>query len=448
MRWPPVITMLGLATGHAFGACPYAGRDLGAGTLASVDNMGHGLSSPVVARRQLDRNRWRRPGTLVSTDSFEDSGVLSLNGTKLAYVSAEGNYTTSIWFKDLTTGVAQNLTDTDATHPDKSAPQGTYRPIWSPDGERLAFSSDRNSEWTGHGDGTGWEHTQTLSVYVVRPDGSDLRQIVSEDGYSLGSPSWSVDDSRILYNRIICEDTYAAHGTASQMEAVANQILSVDVATGNYIVNHTSGDYLKVNQHYVGNSSNIGYFIKGGDEEGINYTTLDASHTAFNLAYLPDPSWSPDGSKLGQRLGLRFMDVFPQLNNATSRMAITQKQLGNSSVILSSTHYTDLVDVYATGNSTEFGYIETGLSGAFQPTFSPDGTRIVYHLWNRTSDSTLGLQILDLTSGEITRLTDGQLDMGVRQPVVDDRFDIMTIRPDGTDLNRVTNSMINDAHAV
>ncbi|KAH6972798.1 hypothetical protein BKA56DRAFT_676612 [Ilyonectria sp. MPI-CAGE-AT-0026] len=30
----------------------------------------------------------------------------------------------------------------------------------------------------------------------------------------------------------------------------------------------------------------------------------------------------------------------------------------------------------------------------------------------------------------------------------EDRFDIMTIRPDGTDLTRVTDSLVNDAHAV
>ncbi|KAM0817323.1 putative Dipeptidylpeptidase IV N-terminal domain-containing protein [Seiridium cardinale] len=337
MRWPSVITMLGLATGHAFGACAYAGRDLGAGTLASVDSErdtagtwgvvymnriapGGSDATPLMSNQtrvmdyypswspdgnwivftserradgQSNIYRIRTNGssleTLVSNDSFEDSGALSPDETELAYV----------------------LT-----------------------GKELHCQC---LEWTGHGGGTGWEHTQTLSIYVP-PDGSDLRQIVSEDGYSLGSPSWSIDGSHILYNRITRENTYAAHGTASQMAAVASQILSVDVATGTDIVNHTSGDYLKANQHYFGNSSNIGYLIKGADRELFSW----------------DSDWN-----------YRFMDVFPQLHNATGRMATTQKQLGNSSVIVSSTHYTDLVDVYATGNSTELGYIEAGLSGAF-----------------------------------------------------------------------------------
>lgn len=483
--------------------------------------------------------------TLVSTDSFEDSGTLSPDGTKLAYVSTQGNYTTNIWVMDLATGTAQNLTDTEATRPDKNSPQGHYRPAWSPDGEWIAFSSDRNTEWTGHGDGTGWEHTQTLSIYVIRPDGSDLRQVVSEDGYSLGTPAWSPDGSRILYNRVSREDTYSSHGTAAQMATITGQIASVDVATGTDVVNHTTGDYLKVGQHYIGSTDNIGYLIKGGDYEGIHYTEADDTHKDFNLTWLRDPSWSPDGSQVvyevvswdqrapGRELfswdsewEYRFIDVFPMLNNATHRIAFTQKQLGNSSAVISDADFTDPVDAFevydlwSPDNATELTYIESGLGGAFQPTFSPDGSqiavgfgtwffdrgaepgtiyvanatgdsfedltqtpyelnagfpswspdgsRIVYRLWNRTSSSPLGLRVLDLTTGETSVLTtgwdntpgwspDGELIVFTRQVNwtaeygsrwYEDRFDIMTIRPDGTDLNRVTDSPANDAHAV
>lgn len=604
MRWSPALAVLGLAAGHVSGGCPYASQKTGAETRATdlnqtaaagkegifyMNRIAPGGSQLYIAnadgsnatalmanqtwamdyhpswspdgewitftseRRgdgQSDLYRVKTDGTgletLVSTDSFEDAAVLSPDGTKLAYVSTEGNYTANIWVKDLTTGVAQNLTDTDATRPSKQSPQGHYRPAWSPDGEWIAFSSDRNTEWTGHSDGTGWEHTQTLSIYLIRPDGSDLRQLISEDEYSLGTPAWSADGSRILFNRVSREDTYGSHGSTSQMDAITGQILSVDVATGTDVVNHTSGDYVKVWQAYIGNSSNIGYLVKGGDDEGINYTLPDATHTAFNLTNLRDPSWSPDGSKVvygvwnwdQRQIGIelfswddnwdyRFMDVFPVLNNATGRIAITQKQLGNSSVITSSTEYTDVIDafdvydVWEQTNSSDLDYVSSGLAGAFQPTFSPDGsqvavglgtwffnrnaysasiwlanstngddyedltktaddlnagfpswspdgTRIVYRLWNRTTSAPLGLRLLDLTTNETTVLTegwdntpgwspDGELIVFTRQVNwtweygsrwYEDRFDIMTIRPDGTDLNRVTDSPANDAHAV
>ena len=47
-------------------------------------------------------------------------------------------------------------------------------PAWSPDGKWLTFSSD-GGKFGGHMPGR-WEKIQSLSVYVVRQDGSGLRQ--------------------------------------------------------------------------------------------------------------------------------------------------------------------------------------------------------------------------------------------------------------------------------
>ncbi|KAI1329027.1 hypothetical protein F5Y16DRAFT_409380 [Xylariaceae sp. FL0255] len=481
--------------------------------------------------------------TLVATDWFEDAGALSPDGTRLAYVSTQGNYTANVWVKDLKTGTAKNLTDTPLTRGDPASPQGYFRPTWSPNGEWIALSSDRNTDWTGHNNGTGWEHTQTLSIYVIRPDGSDFRKVVGEEGFSLGTPQWSTDGKRIVYNRLTTEDTYNAHGISGTV--VPSQIMSIDVTTGLNNVTHQSDANLKLGQQWIGNSTNIGFNVKAGTGEGIGYTSPDATHKAFNLTGLRHPSWSPDGTKVVYEVydwtqrpaerplfsfnddwEYRFMDVFPQYHNATSTLAITSKQLGNSSVLTSTAEYEDVKDsfdvynVWSTTNATEVEWILTGTGGAFQPTFnadgsqiavglgtwfgnrndgpgtiylanttgdgfvaltetnnelnagfpsfSPDGSKLVYRLWNQTSSSPLGLRVLDLATSETTVLTwgwdntpgwspDGERIVFTRQVNwtesygsrwYSDRFDVFTIKPDGSELTQVTTSHANDAHAV
>lgn len=59
-------------------------------------------------------------------------------------------------------------------------------PAWSPDGQRIAFASDRDHD------------TETYEVYVVRPDGTDFRRLTSDGGRS---PAWSPDGSRIAFVR-------------------------------------------------------------------------------------------------------------------------------------------------------------------------------------------------------------------------------------------------------
>lgn len=501
---------------------------------------------------QSDLYRVRSDGsgeveTLVDTDSVEDSGTLSPCGSKVAYVSTYGNYTTNIWVKDLVNGTAFNLTDTAATRSSDIWPSGHYRPQWSPDGEWIAFSSDRNTDWTGHSDGVGWEHTQSLGLYIIRPNGSDFRAVIPDRNLSLSfaTPKWSKDSLRLTYSNMTTEDTYGAHGVSTQQEAVNSSIYSVDIATGTDIKLESYG-VLRVSSDYIGNSSNIGFVVKAGDDEGIAYTIPDSTHKAFNRTSIRSPSWSPDGTKLVYEIAsfdqqpadlklwsfdpewdYRYMDVFPTHNVATNRMATTQKVEGyaNGSAITSTPLYEDLVtaldsySIYSLNNTVEVEFLEEGESGAFQPSFnedgseilvgfgawfvervdypaaiwratvngtsqynltdtdgdnygfpawSPDGTAYAYRVWSTTNGAPLGIRIFNFTTNATTQLTtgwdntpgwspDGELIVFTRNNNwtwsygdrwYQDRFDVYTIKPDGTDLHRVTDSLANDAHAV
>lgn len=479
--------------------------------------------------------------TLVSTDSFEDAGSLSPDGRHLVYVSTAINYTANIFVKDLQSGISTNITGSDESVGSLVSPHSFFRPSWSPDDGWIAFSSDRNTDWTGHSNGTGWEHTQTLSLYLARPNGSDFRKVIGGSGVSLGTPRWSSDSKRLVYYNITTEDTYGAHGTSGQQSAVVSQIFSVDVATGKDVQQHTFDQSLKVAGSYIGNTSNVGYQIKAGPNVGINFTQPDIAHQYIN-ATLRNPAFSPDGSKVvyevyeweqrqaGKELfswdsqwDYRFMDVFPQFNNVTGRLASTQKQLGNasSSVVITDAEYSDLTvafDVHNIDDSDEEASLyASGLAGAFQPTwnadgsklavgfgswfaqrsespgtlylfdangstyrnltdgvlnagypsFSPDGKKLVYRLWDQEKGP-LGLHVMDIASGDTIQITngwdntpgwspDGKSIVFTRQTDwtpesgsswLADRFDICTINPDGTGLAVLTDSDANDAHAV
>lgn len=74
------------------------------------------------------------------------------------------------------TGIKQ-LTDT-------PQPASEWVPVWSPDGGKIAFASDRDGD---------------SEVYVMNRDGSNLKQLTDNSGYD-GNPSWSPDGKTIVFD--------------------------------------------------------------------------------------------------------------------------------------------------------------------------------------------------------------------------------------------------------
>lgn len=456
---------------------------------------------------QSDLYRIRPDGSgleqLTDSPAVDDQGVLSPDGTKLAFVSSRGNFRTNIWILDLKTKRFRNLTGQAGLQGDPAKPNAFLRPAWSPDGKWIAFSSDRNTEWTGHSDGRGWEHLQETSIYIVMPDGKGFRRLYAKSGFAAGAPKWSPDGKQLVFYEIPVEQTWKAHWPGV-VATTTSQIVSVKVATGER-VERTSGPGLKINPQFL-NAETVGYLVKAGPNEGLAYT----GNVAAFKRKLRSPAWSPDGKTViyekvnfkprpqnkllyswDANYEYRYTDVFPSFAK-DGKLLITDKNVDSSLAMMDADGSHKFRPFVAEGGvafapswSPDGQWIVFGFGGFLQdryqkparlmrvkrdgtdlqnlteaqpnsgfPSYSPDGKHLVFRVWG---EKEIGLRIMNLDDRSVRVLTTGYDNVPYWSPTgdrivftrkADNNFDVYTIRPDGSGLLRVTTSLANDAHAV
>jgi len=213
---------------------------------------------------------------LVADAAYDDQAAISPDGKSIAFVSSRGG-NADIFILDLASKSIRNVTNNAA---------GDFRPAWSPDGHWLAFSSDRNSKKPiGPG---GFAILQSTEVFVMRVDGSELRQITRFDEVA-GSPRWSNDGKRLVFYRA---DLKAAADIASpRLLRATTQICVVDVATGAW-KELTKGEGEKRSPQFIA-ADRIGY-ASDGPAGGIE--SVDG--VAGARGEFKNPTWSVDGKRL------------------------------------------------------------------------------------------------------------------------------------------------------
>ncbi len=466
---------------------------------ASFSKDGHWLIFTSRRSGSSDIYRSHPDGTslevLVGSPAFDDQGALSPDGKELAFVSTRSGRA-DIWILAIRTKSLRQLTDRSG---------GNFRPAWSPDGNWLAFSSDRDSSHPRAAND--FVTRQSTEIYIVKKDGTHLRRITSQGEFA-GGAAWSHDGRKLVfYTASIAE---LMNITGARRNRGTTQIASFDLRTGEQTA-LTSGPGEKWSPHWV-SADRISYVSggpEGGIEmidgrKGARGEFQSASwsadgkmmlfHRDTNHDWPPNRSWhskdpnfrlrrtgifgaySPDGKMMvsdDQTAGIMHNSILLSradgsarsiLFTAPDRSALAPTWSPDSHMIAFSLgQFFQQIKGAAQADIAVIGFDGTGLKvltdgkGNYGfPSWSKDGRQIVYR---ESSADRHALRILDVVTGHSRILLTGSAhynfpawsptrDLIAFTADIDGDYEIYSIRPDGTDLRRLTTSPGNDAHAV
>jgi TolB protein len=149
-----------------------------------------------------------------------------------------------------------------------------YNPVWSPDGRRILFVSDRDGN---------------EELYEMRRDGSGLRRL-TRNGVADATPAWSPDGRRIAFarGRAGARQLYVMPSSGGQARLL---VRSPERGMESWSPSWSPDGHRIVFATNRAGFFNIELYVVGADGRGLRRLTRDVGDDAM-------PDWSPDGRRI------------------------------------------------------------------------------------------------------------------------------------------------------
>jgi Tol biopolymer transport system component len=247
---------------------------------------------------------------------------------------------------------------------------GAENPVWSPDGSLIAFDTQTRYEAPLF---------TRVNLFTIAPDGSGLTELPLAVGKFNGDPAYSPDGTQISFDQDVGRSAPTVHGIyIADSDGTDPRRLTTGLQTIKAYDTESqwSPDGGTIAFTRVKNNRKAAIFTIRIDGTGLTQLTpykLDAA----------SPDWSPDGDRIAfnsyyDAPGGKAARVFTMRPDGTARKPITSNRAPGGPVF------------------------------SFRPSWSPDGSRIVFVRAapkNKKGDYLLELYTMNPHGGKLKRLT-------------------------------------------